>query len=117
MTDRVQKDPTLQRILGLGDAPDGIGQSYPTARTSGPGSGLEHVPLYSMAKKALGADDSLSVMVLRGIINAGVGAVVGVALSPDHARRTKYGVIGGLLGGFLGPLGVGGQALYVIMKE
>jgi hypothetical protein len=116
----VNQDPALRRILGLGDSPDGIGQSYATARTSGPGSGLEHVPLRSatsVVRKALGADDSLAVMALRGVLSGGAGAVVGIALAPDHDKRTKYGVIGGLLGLFLGPIGIGAQALYVLTKD
>ena len=118
----MSQDPTLRRILGLGDSPDGIGQSYATRRTTGPGSGLEHVPLRStgigsVARKALGADDSLAVMALRGIIGGGAGAVVGVALAPEHSKRTKYGIIGGLLGLFLGPIGIGAQALYVLTKD
>jgi len=116
----MSQDPALRKIFGLGDSPDGIGQSYATARTSGPGSGLEHVPLRSVtrvARKALGADDSLAVMALRGVLGGGAGAVVGVALAPDHGKRMKYGIIGGLLGLFLGPIGIGAQALYVLTKD
>jgi hypothetical protein len=87
-----------------------------------PGTGLEWVPKMIPRGVLGGLGDESSALTLlgaitRAVINGGVGAVVGVALAPDHERRVKYGVTGGLLGLFLGPLGIGGQALYVISKD
>lgn len=96
-------------------SPDGLGSpSSPTRKTEGPGSGLEWVPKYRLGD----ADsDSIAILALRGLINGGVGAIVGIALAPSHDKRTKYGITGGVLGLFLGPLGIGGQALYVLSKD
>jgi len=108
----------------LGSSPDGIGET--TAYSSAPGTGLEWIPKF--VPRGTGDDaaitsntgitsTNLAVLMLRGLINAGAGAVVGVALAPSHDKRVKYGVIGSLLGAFLGPLGIGAQALYVISKD
>jgi len=109
-------DPALKSIFGLGMSPDGIGQSYATQRTSGPGTGLEHMSPVNIVR-GVGQTDSVVVAVTRSIITGVSGAVVGVALAPNHDKRTKYAVIGGLLGMLLGPLGIAGQALYVLSKE
>lgn len=109
----------MRRILGLDGSPDGIGQSYPTEKTRGPGAGLEHLPLYTVAKKALGQDEALSLAgtIFRMVLMGAAGTVTGMAMAPSHDKRTKYAITGGLLGFFLGPLGIGGQAVYVLSKE
>jgi hypothetical protein len=100
------------------------GNGHPSRMPAG--TGLEWVPkmIPRGVLGGLGQTDpttntaiSLLSAVTRAVINGGVGAVVGVALAPDHDRRVKYGITGGLLGLFLGPLGIGGQALYVISKD
>lgn len=85
------------------------------------GTGLEWVPRTSPrgVLGMLGQDDALGLAgaIFRMVLNGAAGAAAGVAMAPSHDKRTKYGVTGGLLGFFLGPLGIGGQALYVISKE
>ena len=122
------KDPTLQRIFGLSGSPDGIGDSAPARAPrstdepqSGPGTGLEHMPLYT---QRLGQSEPVvatTTGVLRTIasfaVNTGAGVAVGLAIAPDRERRVKYAVVGGVLGLLFGPLGIGGQALYVLAKE
>ena len=124
------KDRTVANIFGLGDNPDGLGQNYATRETTGPGSGLEHVPLYSRGAPTLinhgkaaagtGQADAGSTIVagLTGmIINAGSGAVVGMALAPQRDKRTIYAITGALLTVVFGPLGMMGQAAFVLFKE
>jgi hypothetical protein len=123
------KDPNLQRIFGLGDNPDGLGQNYATRETSGPGSGLEHVPLYSRgaptlinhgAAKVLGQDDTTEGLVagLTGlVVRAGGGAIVGMALAPSKDKWTVYGITGAVLGAVFGTLGMMGQATYVLLTR
>lgn len=95
---------------GVAPAPRGPGMR--------PGTGLEWIPR-TVVKGALGQDpsDSLVGMVVRSIVSGVSGTVVGLALAPGHDKRMKYAVIGGLLGTFLGPLGIAGQAVYVLAKE
>jgi hypothetical protein len=127
----------------MDDAPithtDGLGVLQETADTapvnasarhaapypSRPGTGLEWVPR-ALAKGVLGQDEIVSstntaakiaLTVTRIVLNSAAGAVVGIALAPGHDKRVKYGIVGGLLGLFLGPVGIGGQALYVLAKE
>lgn len=127
------KDPTLQHIYGLSGSPDGIGDAAPARAPSStdsadatpnrpinprPGRGLEHTPLYTL-RRALGQDEtaSLTMTVFRMVLTGAAGTVAGMAMAPSHDRRVKYAITGGLLGFFLGPLGIGGQAVYVMAKD
>lgn len=127
------KDPTLRNIYGMGASPDGIGDATPPAQRAPsstyddtpnrpinprPGSGLEHTPLYTF-RRAMGQSDgeSLASALFRMVLTGAAGTVAGMAMAPSHDKRTKYAITGGLLGFFLGPLGIGGQAVYVLSKE
>lgn len=114
------KDPVLQRIYGLsgeaGGSPDGIGATAIRAAPR-PGTGLEHMSYFT--RSAIGQSDTLSLAgtIFRMVLMGAAGTVTGMAMAPSHDKRTKYAVTGGLLGFFLGPLGIGGQAVYVLSKE
>ena len=105
----------VDRLLGHGGSPDGLGHSWATAKTSGPGSGLEWVPPRTLSGEPSDGV-SLALVVAGIVVNGACGAVIGAALSPDKSKRTKYAVVGGLLGGIFGPLGSAGQAVYVMVK-
>jgi hypothetical protein len=123
------KDPTLQRIFGLGDNPDGLGQNYATRESTGPGSGLEHVPLYARgpatlinhgAARTIGQADTGGTIIagLTGmVVNAGSGAVVGMALAPERDKRTIYAITGAVLTVVFGPLGMMSQAAFVLLTR
>lgn len=129
------KDPVLQSIFN--GSPDGLGEDSDPAPSSGrstrapantdvpnrpinprPGRGLEHTPLYTL-RRALGQSEteSLAAAIFRMVLTGAAGTVAGMAMAPSHDKRTKYAIIGGALGFFLGPLGIGGQAVYVLSKE
>lgn len=89
----------------------------PVARRSQalrPGTGLEWIPRM-LPGKGLG-DDTTIALVARMVVNGALGALTGVAMAPRD-QRVKYGVTGGLLGFLIGPIGIAGQAVYVIAKE
>lgn len=106
---------------GGGTAPvntfDGAGPQQRRAPMR-PGTGLEWIPR-GIAKGTLGQDTGVSMLaaVTRMVLSGAAGTVVGLALAPGHDKRVKYAITGGLLGFFLGPLGIGGQAVYVLAKE
>lgn len=127
------KDPVLQSIFH--GSPDGLGEDSESGPSPGPrapsnadvpnrpinprpGRGLEHTPLYTL-RRALGQSEteSLASAIFRMVLTGAAGTVAGMAMAPSHDKRTKYAVIGGALGFFLGPLGIGGQAVYVLSKE
>jgi hypothetical protein len=127
------KDPVLQNIFGLGGNPDGLGTEAPARAPAStdvpngtpnrpinprPGTGLEHTALYTL-RRGMGAVDgeSLAASIFRMVLMGAAGTVTGMAMAPSHDKRTKYAITGGLLGFFLGPLGIGGQAVYVLSKE
>jgi hypothetical protein len=124
-------DAPITHTDGLGVLEDAANTAPVNARRasapypSRPGTGLEWVPR-ALAKGVLGQDEVMSttntaakiaLTITRIVLNSAAGAVVGVALAPGHDKRVKYGIVGGLLGLFLGPVGIGGQALYVLAKE
>lgn len=97
----------------------------PPRQVMRPGTGLEWVPKM-IQKGVLGQDTptevatsalSIAGTVFRMVLMGAAGTVAGMAMAPSHDKRTKYAITGGLLGFFLGPVGIGGQAVYVLSKE
>lgn len=113
---KVKPKSFVERLLGLNGSPDGLGNShsFPTEKTTGPGSGLEWLP--PRGTGAVEYTDSMAIVIGGILISAACGAVIGAAMAPDKSKRTGYAVAGAALTGIFGPLGAAGQALYVMVK-